>query len=386
MHTLTLPLAGLTLVAGVLAPAPAPQPGPSQTHEESAPAAPENPHARAPINVSLFITEDALLRAPQEEWFEAQAELNPDRFEYVEELVDIDGDFEPGFRDKTGEFLLRYDAEEDELVYWQHVSAELLTRGRQDFVQFCSSCHGLDGDGYGRSAQHLRPPPRDFRQSNFKFTKVPGDELPSDAALMKLVKRGLNGTPMLPWALSDEQLGEIIQYVKSLSPEGEGWRDVYAVVGDMVDPGEDPWTGDAPGAVTFGEQIYHGKARCHSCHPGYLAEARLNEVTGAAAGTAARADLTYPVPKVSTSYEVLGHSMLLVPPDFTWHDVRSGIELVDLVQTIGSGIGGTAMPKWKGQLSDKEIWAMAYYVRDLIQNYKGKPAERSAFMADLRGS
>ena len=70
------------------------------------------------------------------------------------------GDYEGGWIDSTGEFLFLYDEHEDEVAYWQDISADTLTRGRREFVQYCSSCHGLTGDGYGRSAQHLRPPPR----------------------------------------------------------------------------------------------------------------------------------------------------------------------------------------------------------------------------------
>ena len=75
--------------------------------------------------------------------------------------------------------------------------------------------HGMNGDGYGRAGQFLRPSPRSFLQGNFKFTKVL-EQLPTDKALLDLIKRGLDGTPMYPWDLSDEVLLDIIQYIKSL--------------------------------------------------------------------------------------------------------------------------------------------------------------------------
>jgi mono/diheme cytochrome c family protein len=382
MIRLTLLLAGAAVSTGMALPVSDPALLEGEGDEHATPAVPmEGPHVRAPHDVVLDIHEDAWLRAPNEDWFEAQAEAEPDRFTYVDELIDIDGDFEGGYRDAQGEYELRYDAEEDELVYWQHVTADRLTTGRRDYVQFCASCHGFDGDGYGRSAQHLRPPPRNFTMPSFKFTKVPGSLLPSDEALVRLVKRGLGGTPMLPWALSDEQLSDIIQYVKSLSPPESGWRDIYAEVGEIVESGADPWAGREAEAITAGEDIYHGKAKCHSCHPGYVTPARYGEISD---GAATRPDFTYPIAKATENYEVLGHPMLLLPPDFTWHDVRAGTTPLDLFETIGSGIGGTAMPQWKGSLSDEEIWAMAHYVSDLIETYKGKPAERARFMAGLR--
>ena len=371
----SLLLAGAGLATGLLAPFAA-----LSTSEDDVAAAPENPLARPPIDVSLEVTEDAWLRAPGEEWFEAQAELFPDRFEYVEELIEVEGDFEGGWRDSQGEFEFRYDEEEDEFAYWQLLTADRLTQGRLDYVQFCASCHGFEGDGYGRSGQHLRPPPRNFQRPNFKFSKVPGSYLPSDHALTRLVKRGLNGTPMLPWALSDEQLDDIIQYVKSLSPEGQGWRDIYSEIGDIVEAGDDPWAGRVNEALVRGEEIYHDKAKCHSCHPGYVTPERFEEITG----SPPRADLTYPLAKSTDNYQVLGHSMLILPPDFTWHDVRAGTTTLDLFETIASGIGGTAMPQWKNSIPDEDIWAMAHYVQMLIDTYKNKPSDRARFMAGLR--
>ncbi len=398
MNTLTLLLAGAAVTTGIVwpvsTPAKAIHPAPAaffddeegengeQGHDKAA-ITPAGPHVKAPLNVNLEILEGTWLRAPNEEWFEAQAETDPGRFEYVDELIDIEGDFEGGYRDNEGEYELRYDEEEDELAYWQHLTADRLTLGRQDYVQFCASCHGFDGAGYGRSAQHLRPPPRNFTKPSFKFSKVPGSLLPSDDALISLVKKGLDGTPMLPWDLSDEQLDDIIQYVKSLSPEDSGWRDIYSEVGGVVTSDEpNPFVGREAEAIRMGEDIYHGKAKCHSCHPGYVTNERFAEIGGANA--VPREGLTYPIAKVTENYDVQGHPMKLLPPDFTWHDVRAGISVEELFETIGSGIGGTAMPQWKGSLDDEEIWAMSYYVRDLIETYKGKTADRARFMAGLR--
>ncbi|MDG2148837.1 MAG: cytochrome c [Planctomycetota bacterium] len=386
MKRLTLLLAGAALSLGMTLPASDPltvSEGDEHGHDSSA-SAPEGPHDRPPLDVVLDIHTDAWLRAPSEDWFEAQAELDPDRFSYVDDLLDIDGDTEGGYQDKLGEYELRYDAEEDEIAYWQYISADRLTQGRRDYVQFCSSCHGFDGDGYGRSGQHLRPPPRNFTKPFYKFTKVPGHLLPSDESLILLVERGLNGTPMLPWALSRDQLNDIIQYLKSLSPEGVGWRDVYSEVGHIVESDGDPWTGREAEAIQAGQDVYHGTAKCYSCHPGYVTPEKLAEINGLPAGSMPRENFTYPIAKITENYEVQGVPMLLLPPDFTWQDVRAGTTPLELFETIGAGIGGTAMPQWKGSLSDKDIWAMAYYVRSLIETYKGHPEKRAEFMSSLR--
>lgn len=38
----------------------------------------------------------------------------------------------------------------------------------------------------------------------------------------------------------------------------------------------------------------------------------------------------------------------------------------DLYRTIGAGIGGAAMPQWKGALPEDSLWALVYYVQSLI--------------------
>ncbi|MFT5287629.1 MAG: mono/diheme cytochrome c family protein [Planctomycetota bacterium] len=335
-------------------------------------------HVRAPHNINLFITEDDWVRAPGEEWYEKQGEKHPGRFTYDDSLFDGQG----GWVDSTGEFELRYNEEEEEAFYWRFVSKEQLTAGRQDYVQFCASCHGFEGDGYGRSAQHLRPAPRNFLEASFKFAKVT-QALPTDEALMRLIKRGLAGTPMLPWALSDIQLTDIIQYIKSLSLPETGWRDLFAEIGDVVESGDDPWIGREGDAITQGEKVYHSTASCYACHPGYVTNGTLATIRGDAEGTAYRENLSYPELKDS-EYTVLGEKVKILPPDFTWHQARSGITPRDLFETIASGIRGTAMPQWKGALEDEDIWATAYYVNHLIVEYLGQPNKRSAFMNTLR--
>jgi hypothetical protein len=56
-----------------------------------------------------------------------------------------------------------------------------------------------------------------------------------------------------------------------------------------------------------------------------------------------------------------------LPPDFTFHHVRSGETLDDLRRTIAGGVRGTAMAAWKtAGIPDDDLWALAYYVRSLI--------------------
>ena len=73
-----------------------------------------------------------------------------------------------------------------------------------------------------------------------------------------------------------------------------------------------------------------------------------------------RGDLYFPVAKDSD------YGVKILPPDFTFNELRGGEALEDIYRAIASGIGGTAMPTWKNVLPDPDLWAMAHYVRSLV--------------------
>ena len=71
-----------------------------------------------------------------------------------------------------------------------------LVQGAQIYLQRCSFCHGLLGDGNGPAADALDPRPRDFTLGTFKFRTTQSGELPLDEDLFRTVSRGLSGTAM----------------------------------------------------------------------------------------------------------------------------------------------------------------------------------------------
>ena len=56
-----------------------------------------------------------------------------------------------------------------------------------------------------------------------------------------------------------------------------------------------------------------------------------------------------------------------LPPDFTWHEIRSATSVDEIAMRLAAGVTGTGMPMWKGVLSDEEIWAVSYYVKSLVE-------------------
>jgi len=72
------------------------------------------------------------------------------------------------------------------------------------------------------------------------------------------------------------------------------------------------------------------------------------------------------------------YGVKLLPPDFTRTDLRSvrpDHRLEDLYRVIASGVGGTAMPTWRGALPEEELWALVRFVDSLVK-LKGTDAPR----------
>ena len=256
------------------------------------------------------------------------------------------------------------------------VDVDTLNRGREAYTLYCYACHGIEGDGNGPAAYALRPPPRNFKQATFKFTGV-SEGLPHDDDLKRVIKYGLDGTAMLAWDIPDGTIDDIVQYIKTFSPEDEGFRDPDAEIGTRVVPGEDPWKGREEEAVARGNKVYHGQATCWSCHPAYAPRHEIASAIYAFSKNKTRVfrDNLYRPELKKSQYTVFTaegdeYPVRLLPPDFTLHDMRSARTVGDLFRTLGSGIGGTAMPAWSGALPDEDIWAMAHYVNHL-SGWKG---------------
>jgi mono/diheme cytochrome c family protein len=262
------------------------------------------------------------------------------------------------------------------------VAPNVLEDGYDGYMLYCYACHGEKGDGRGPAAPAMRPAPRDFTQAMFKFAGVPAGGLPHDDDLDALIKNGLDGTPMLPWDVSPRERMAIVQYLKTFSPR---WKEEPP--GDKILPdGPDPWQGKESAAIELGKRIYHFSgarmskegqleqifAGCSTCHPAYLPGQELRELailTGVA--PVEREDLYRPAAK-ETDYLVDGHKLVILPTDFLFQRVKVGTSLPALYRTIAAGIGGTAMPVWKPPLGDRDLWALAHYVKSLAE-IRGTP-------------
>ena len=275
----------------------------------------------------------------------------------------------------------------------EEVHPDVLNLGQEAYGFYCQACHGRNGDGRGPSAANLETPPRDFRIATYKFSGV-ANGLPGDEDLARIVRNGLHGTAMLPWKMPEETLKAVIQYIKTFSPEAEGWREEGSTKNESVKADLDPWAGKEKAALARGEAVYHGIVTCYLCHPSYVTTEKINAHRGLFSippQDAYRPNIWMPVLKASDSYSrpLAGdpacerskpckdeahvcrygrceEKINILPPDFTFNPIRNGRSTAEIFRTIASGIPGTAMPAWKDGIPDKDIWAVANYIKHLM--------------------
>ncbi len=269
------------------------------------------------------------------------------------------------------------------------VTGAELNEGYSSYMRYCYACHGEKGDGKGPASYSLRPPPRDFTRGNFKFARMrSSDDYPNDEDLIRIVKGGLHGTAMLPWDIQEGELRLVLNYIKTFGPlneegeqehKGSRWEKirkktgkVYGVLDEWTAE-EDPWTGKEKDAIALGKELYHLRAECVNCHPGYdTKEALYNLSLTASKRDSAnfsplkgfRDDIYHSQAKKSDEYGVT-----IMPPDFTMDFVRSAhpeTRVKDLYRILSFGVY-PVMPAWKGAgLTDSDIYALAHYVKSLI--------------------
>jgi mono/diheme cytochrome c family protein len=238
------------------------------------------------------------------------------------------------------------------------VPAEILERGARAYMTSCRPCHGALGDGHGPQGVGLDPPPRDLRLGVIAFASVPAGSLWRDEDLVRIVRGGLAGTGMRAWTdVGDEDLAAIVQFVKTLAPR---FRSEEPAPPISLAP--DPWT-DGATAAGRGRAVYHVVARCQACHPAYLTTEEIAALARAA-GTRVepRPDPTRPLEVPSDFGRPLRSTDFRSGP---LRAVRPGHRGEDLYRSIAAGLGGTAMPTWKGVLPESDLWALVHYVDGL---------------------
>ncbi len=263
------------------------------------------------------------------------------------------------------------------------VSAEKLNHGYDIYMNNCMSCHGVLGDGKGPAHQGQYPQPRNFKDGHFKFANVAGGELPRDEDLKRTIRFGLTGTGMLPWDLQDNDLDSVVQYIKTFSPV---WKEKAS--GEAIALSKDPWGKEKSAeAILQGEKVYHGLAQCYSCHASFQSMDKISKYAKELTGNEVTSLRNKPY--LSTPLDSI-YGVKVMPPDFTKNFIKTGGSIERTYEILGAGVNGTGMPAWKNLLSpsgneaesEKNQWALAYYINSLNQLKYDLPA-RKKFMEDL---
>ncbi len=244
----------------------------------------------------------------------------------------------------------------------------VLNHGREAYKTYCIGCHGEAGDGAGPAARFLNPKPRDFRSGIIKFAAVESGELPHDADLERVIRSGLHGTAMSQWRFMPKNTVEaVVQYIKTFAAEAYQRDEPHAAIVPTLDPWID---GDMDEAREAGAAVYHALARCNNCHPSYMTRRQIYDLSkqkfGYGLGTFREDMYEGRVTESDWGQEIQA-------PDFLAATLRSGADVGSLYRVIVSGVGGTAMPTWRGALPEEQLWAMVHYIKSLV-DLKGSPA------------
>lgn len=99
----------------------------------------------------------------------------------------------------------------------REVSADTLNTGEFLYMQRCRGCHGADGHGDGPYASSMETSPADLTTGAYRHLE---GSPPSDEAFRDLLEHGIEGTPMGPQHIPDDQVDPVVQYVRwlALSP------------------------------------------------------------------------------------------------------------------------------------------------------------------------
>lgn len=172
------------------------------------------------------------------------------------------------------------------------------------YHNYCSVCHGEQGDGNSRARGSLNPAPRDFT------TAAALHEL-TRPRMVAAVKGGVPGTAMAAWGtqLSDAQIAAVVDYV----------RDTFMRASSQAD-------------ASRGRQIY--ARSCSVCH----GDRGAGSVWASA-------------------------NLRPAPRDFTAPSARTELTRERMLAAVAGGRPGTAMTGFATQLQPDEIAAVVDYIR-----------------------
>jgi len=213
--------------------------------------------------------------------------------------------------------------------------AEILSAGKNVYLQSCAVCHGISGKGDGVVAGNLEVKPRNFTDGKFKVRSTKSGQVPLDEDLYRTLGRGMGHDNAMPtWShLPPNSKHAVIAYLKTFAPKKFARQDRAIVV--PVPPRKE----STRESITAGKQWYMD-IECWKCHG----------ITGQADG-----------PSAKTLKDTWGNKN--VPPDLSkpWLYI-GGTEAEDIYRTLSTGLTGSAMPALEGTLNEDQTWDLVNYL------------------------
>ncbi len=231
--------------------------------------------------------------------------------------------------------------------------AASIEAGRVLFASSCSGCHGPTGEG-GRGPNLMTA----------RQVKRYGDEV-----LFTAIQKGLPGTDMPPTALPDEQVWQLVAYVRSLN----------APAYDLILKGNE----------AKGRELYFGKGGCNQCHAlrgqGGSLGPDLTNIGGSRPLNQIRDALLEPSKRIADGYQPAtvhlksGQVITGVLRDYTNYstsmvDNQGNLYLLKQSQVADRQILRTSpMPSYKDRLTPGEQTDLIYFVsRQSARREEGK--------------
>ncbi|MEN8189093.1 MAG: c-type cytochrome [Thermodesulfobacteriota bacterium] len=212
--------------------------------------------------------------------------------------------------------------------------------GKTIYENNCLSCHGVKGDSRSATAANLLVKPRNFTLGLYKFKSTPGDSLPTDDDLRKVIKNGLSGSSMPNFRLmSDADLNAVVGYIKSLSPRFANEKPGVAAVAPKI-----PGFVGTKASRDEGAKLF--VTRCEMCH----------------GSRASRTNVTFMLKWPGSAI----CNDRVRPADFTAGRIKRGITVEDIFMSITSGADNTPMLAFDKMLSEDERWHLVSYILEFM--------------------
>ena len=223
-----------------------------------------------------------------------------------------------------------------------NLDAQDAERGQEVYEQWCSQCHGAEGDGAGPAATYMIPRPRDFTTGLFQIRTTGSGELPTDTDILRIINEGMPGTTMPGWEeeLPQADRESLVAYIKTFSQ-------FFETLGAPEPLEFSGAPGVSPERVAEG-RLFYDSIQCMECHG----------EGGRGNGEAA-----------STLEDDLGNPIRAADLTKNW-TFNGGSSVEDIYQRLRTGLDGTPMPSFSDLLdadfmTDDQLWNLAHFVRSL---------------------